>query len=122
MPFLEGAGGIVVGVITGDYVAGLVVTTFSLTSYAALATKGAVKITLSAAVLFLTTANVGVVRTVGLGVALGSVESFLIDLIVASPWAKQLGLSYASARGARARATIVNQTNLPPGQNITFQG
>ena len=103
MPFLEGAGGIVAGIIVGDYAANFFVTTFNTTGAASLAVKGASKIGVSGLLLYLTSASKGSIRILGLGVALGSVSSFLVDLIAASPFAKQLGLSYAQARQVSAR-------------------
>lgn len=111
MPFLEGAGGIVSGIILGDYVSGLLITSMNLTGNMALAVKGGVKFGFAGVALWLTSANRGFTRIVGLGIALGSVTSFFVDLLAALPWSKTLGLSYA--RTAR-QLPSVHQTTATP--------
>jgi len=105
MPMLEGAAGVVGGIVIGDYAGTYFATLLNQVGTGALAVKGVTKFAVAGASLFLTSASRGPLRIAGLGIALGSVASFFIDLLAASPWATQLGLS--SVRSARA--TTVRQ-------------
>ncbi len=83
MPFLEGAAGVVAGFALADYVSSAVISSTKTTSTSGmgLLLKGITKFVLGGLALF-TASNLGnAFRVITTGVALGSVSSFLVDVI-----------------------------------------
>ncbi len=113
LPTLEGAAGIIAGIVVGDAVGNYFVTMAKVTGNTSLAVKGAFKFIVAGVSLSLSAGiATGMWRVLGTSVALGSIASFFIDLIAASPWAKSFGMSYVSTRSIRSRQTVVG---VPPG-------
>jgi hypothetical protein len=115
MPTLEGAAGVVGGIVAGDFIANLAVTTLNMKSTTAnLVIKGVAKFFTAGLALALTASMRGAARLIGTGAAIGSVAGWFIDLLAASPWAKSLGL--ASVRLRQIGVGFKQPpSNMPPG-------
>lgn len=110
LPALTGAAGIVGGILVGDVVANFAVSAAKVTTTSlSLLVKGVSKFALAGIAIFLTSRTTGSARILGTTLGLGSVASFFVDLLAASPFAKQLGLAAVQAF----------QINVPYGRRTT---
>jgi hypothetical protein len=98
MPAIEGAAGVVAGIVIGDVAGNYLVSALKqTTTTATLVVKGVAKFVVAGLALFASSRAGAAGRVIGTTAALGSIASWLVDLLAASPFAKTLGLAAVKA-------------------------
>jgi len=98
MPAIEGAAGVVAGIVVGDVAGNYLVSALKQTATTAtLVVKGVAKFVVAGLALFVSSRAGTAGRIIGTTAALGSIASWLVDLLAASPFAQSLGLKAVQA-------------------------